>query len=71
MELIPPNIWGHLIHSQPTAHITGVRNLFDYLNSPLAAGTLRQLVVDYFDDRPPLQPLLRKPLSRSFHHILQ
>jgi len=71
MGLIPRHIWSHLIHFEPTAHIKGFRNLFDYLNMEPRADDLRQLVVDYFNDHPPLQPHLREPLSRlSFHLIL-
>ena len=65
MELIPSHIWSHLIHSEPTAHINGFRNLFDYLNTEPIADDLRQLVVNYFNDHAPLQPHLREQLSST------
>ena len=66
MELIPSHIWSHLIHPEPTAHINGFRSLFVYLNTELIADDLRQLVVNYFNNHPPLQPHLREQLSASF-----
>jgi len=72
MELIPRPIWSHLIHSEPTAHIKGFRNLFDYLNTEPIADDLRQLVVNYFNEYPRLQPHLHPPLRGfSLHLILQ
>ena len=70
MELIPRHIWSHLIHSESTAHIKGFRNLFDYLNTVPIADDLRQLVVNYFNECPHLQPHLHPPLSRLLLHLI-
>jgi len=72
MELIPRHIERHIVHTGDIAQIERFRNLFDYLNTEPTADDLRQLVVNYFNNHPPLQPHLREPLSRSlFHLILQ
>jgi len=63
-------IWSHLIHSEPTAHIKGFRNLFDYLNTEPMADDLRQLVVNYFNEYPHLQSHLHLPLSRLLFHLI-
>ena len=70
IELIPRHIRRHIVHGGDNAHIEGFRQLFDHLNAELAADDLRQLVVNFFNDHPALQPHLREALSGwSFHLI--
>jgi len=70
IELIPRHIWSHLIHPEPAVHIKGFRNLFDYLNTEPIVDDLRQLVVNYFNEYPYLQPHLHPPLSRLLLHLI-
>jgi hypothetical protein len=53
MVLIPSRIKKHMIHSDSMAHIHGFEELFVYLNQ--RPNRLRQLVVAYFNDCPPLR----------------
>ena len=72
MKLIPRHIERCIVHIGDNAQIEGFRKLFEYLNAKPEADDLRQLVVNYFNDHPPLQPHLHEPLSRlSFRLILQ
>ena len=64
MELIPRHIERHIVHTGDIAQIEGFRNLFNYLNTESIAGDLRQLVLNYFNAYPHLQPHLHPPLSR-------
>jgi len=63
LELIPLDIQRHIIHPDVIAHIAGFRELFNYLNTNPTANSLRQHVVDYFNDQPSLRVHLREPLS--------
>ena len=63
MDLVPRDIKRHIHHQGDNAQIEGFRKLFDYLNTDPAADDLRQLVVNYFNDRPCLRSHLREPLS--------
>jgi len=65
MKLIPRHIERHIVHIGDNAQIEGFRILFEHLDANPAADDLRQLVVNYFNDHPPLQPHLREPLR---HH---
>jgi len=64
MELIPRHIERHIVHTGDIAQIEGFRNLFNYLNTEPVADDLRQLVVNYFNEDPHLQPHLHPPLRR-------
>lgn len=69
--LIPSHIERLIIHRGDVAHVEGFQKLFDYLDRDPTADGLRQLVVNYFNDTPYLQPHLYAPLSTSsFHPIL-
>jgi hypothetical protein len=70
MELIPRHIERHIVHIGDNAQIEGFRKLFEYLNANQAADDLRQLVVNYFNGHPVLQPHLREPLSRLLFHLI-
>ena len=52
---IPSHIWKQIVHPGDIAQITGFQELFLILNTNPAADGLRQLVVDYFNDSPPLR----------------
>ena len=58
--LIPRRIWTHIIHSESSAQIKGVEDLFIHLNTDLNADGLRRLINDYFANSPPLSAHLRK-----------
>jgi len=58
--LIPRRIWTHIIHSESSAQIKGVEDLFIHLNTDPNADGLRRLINDYFVNSPPLTAHLRK-----------
>ena len=70
MELIPRHIERLIIHTGDKAQIQGFQKLFEYLNADPAADDLRQLVVNYFNEYPRLQPHLHPPLSRLLFHLI-
>jgi hypothetical protein len=55
MGLIPRKISRHLVHSDPRAQIEGFQELFILLNNDPNAKALRQLIVSYFNNSPPLR----------------
>lgn len=52
---ISRDIWLPIIHPGDSAQIQGFRDLFILLNTDPAVDNLRQLVVKYFNDSPPLR----------------
>ena len=65
LELIPLDIRRYIIHPGDGAHVEGFRELFNYLNTNSTANSLRQHVVNYFNDQQFLRGHLREPLSGS------
>ena len=53
--LIPSHIWKQIAHPGDITQNVGFQKLFLILNTNPAADGLRQLVVDYFNDSPPLR----------------
>ena len=58
---LPRIIWGLIVSPSDLAQIQGFRELFVLLDTNTAADDLRQLVVDYFNDNPPLRAHLSEP----------
>ena len=55
MTLVPGHIKLRLIHADPSAYISGFRELFIFLNNHRGSTRLRQMIEVYFDNSPPLR----------------